>query len=46
MAKVRLTERRPQERIVFEGVGFQAAYEVQGDVRLLRRRSPFTKAEP
>lgn len=44
--EVRLTERSRPERVVFEGVGFQAAYEVHGEVSLLRRRSPFTKAEP
>ena len=38
-----LLRRRHDGTILFEGTGQQAAYEVQGDVRRLRRRFPFTR---
>jgi hypothetical protein len=40
--EVALAERGRNGQVLFEGVGFQAAYEVQGDPRGLRRRLPLT----
>lgn len=43
--EIRLVEKGPSESVLFEGLGRQAAYEVQGDVRKLRRRAPFSREE-